>query len=44
VLRDLTPDARAAKLNDPAFMQGLSPDEQQTLRDLNQLRNPLPQQ
>jgi Protein of unknown function (DUF3106) len=44
VLRDLTPDARAAKLNDPAFMQGLSPDEQQTLRDLNQLRNPLPPQ
>lgn len=44
VLRDLSPEARAAKLNDPNFMQGLSPDEQQTLRDLNQLRSPLPPQ
>jgi Protein of unknown function (DUF3106) len=42
VLRDLPPAQRDAKLNDPNFMQGLSPDEQQTLRDLNQLRNPLP--
>ena len=44
VLRDLTPGCASAKLNDPNFMQGLSPDEQQTLRDLNQLRNPLPPQ
>jgi Protein of unknown function (DUF3106) len=44
VLRDLSPEARAAKLNDSNFMQGLSPDEQQTLRDLNQLRSPLPPQ
>jgi Protein of unknown function (DUF3106) len=44
VLRDLPPEERSAKLNDPKFMQGLSPDEQQTLRDLNQLRNPLPTQ
>ncbi len=43
-LRSLSPESREAKLNDPNFMQGLSPDEQQTLRDLNQLRNPLPQQ
>jgi hypothetical protein len=42
VLRDLPPAEREAKLNDQNFMQGLSPDEQQTLRDLNQLRNPLP--
>ena len=44
VLRDLSPAERDAKLKDPNFMQGLSPDEQQTLRDLNQLRNPLPAQ
>lgn len=44
VLRDLPANDRSAKLNDAAFMQGLSPDEQQTLRDLNQLRNPLPPQ
>ena len=34
---------RQAALNDPKFTQGLSPDEQSMLRDLNSLRNPPPQ-
>jgi len=38
-LRDMTPEEREKALNDPKFMQGLSPDEQSTLRDLNSLTN-----
>jgi Protein of unknown function (DUF3106) len=40
VLQGMTPSEREAALNDPRFMQGLSPDEQSLLRDLNSLRNP----
>jgi len=39
-LRDMSPATQDAALNDPKFMQGLSPDEQSMLRDLNSLRNP----
>ena len=35
VLNNMPPAQREARLNDPEFMRGLSPDEQQTLRDLN---------
>ncbi|HEY4740970.1 MAG TPA: DUF3106 domain-containing protein [Candidatus Acidoferrales bacterium] len=42
VLNNMPPATREAKLNDPEFMRGLSPDEQQTLRDLNTFRNPPP--
>jgi hypothetical protein len=38
-LQSMTPAQREAALNDPQFMQGLSPDEQSMLRDLNSLRN-----
>lgn len=35
-----TPEAgREAKLNDPAFLDGLSPEERRLLRELNQLRS-----
>jgi hypothetical protein len=44
VLNSMPPAQREAKLNDPEFMRGLSPDEQQTLRDLNTFRNPPPSQ
>ena len=37
-LRDVNESERAAKLNDPAFLQGLSPDEQAMLRELSKLR------
>ncbi len=37
-LRNLSDAERAAKLNDPAFVNGLSPDEQVMLRDLSNLR------
>ncbi len=43
VLNNMPPAQRDAKLNDPEFMRGLSPEEQQTLRDLNTFRNPPPQ-
>jgi hypothetical protein len=36
----MNPDQRAAALNDPRFMQGLSPDEQSVLRGLDSVRNP----
>ena len=39
-LRGMSGADREAQLNDPKFMQGLSPQEQQTLRDLDHLRNP----
>jgi hypothetical protein len=37
-LRNLSDPDREARLNDPAFTQGLSPDEQHMLRDLAHLR------
>lgn len=40
MLRNMSPATQQAALNDPRFMQGLSPDEQAMLRDLNSLRNP----
>ncbi len=40
MLRNMSPATQQAALNDPRFMQGLSPDEQSMLRDLNSLRNP----
>jgi hypothetical protein len=43
ILQTLGPSAQQAALADPKFMQGLSPDEQSMLRDLNSFRNP-PQQ
>lgn len=41
-LQQMNPDQRAAALNDPRFMQGLSPDEQSVLRGLDSVRNPNP--
>lgn len=43
MLGAMSPATQEAALNDPKFMQGLSPDEQSMLRDLNSLRNPPPQ-
>ena len=40
MLRNMSPATQQAALNDPKFTQGLSPDEQSMLRDLNSLRNP----
>ncbi len=40
MLSKMGPETQQAALNDPRFMQGLSPDEQSMLRDLNSLRNP----
>ncbi|HXW61415.1 MAG TPA: DUF3106 domain-containing protein [Candidatus Acidoferrales bacterium] len=40
MLRNMSPATQQAALNDPRFVQGLSPDEQSMLRDLNSLRNP----
>jgi len=37
-LRDLSDSDRAAKLDDESFVNGLSPDERQVLRDLSNLR------
>jgi len=42
MLRNMSPATQQAALNDPRFMQGLNPDEQSMLRDLNSLRNPAP--
>jgi hypothetical protein len=36
-LQELDESGRAAKLNDPSFLNGLSPDEQQMLRGLSSL-------
>jgi len=41
-LQQMNPDQRAAALNDPRFMQGLSPDEQSVLRGLDSVRSPAP--
>src|SRR5580658_5136251 len=43
MLRNMSPATQEAALHDPKFVQGLSPDEQSMLRDLNSLRNPPPQ-
>jgi hypothetical protein len=40
ILQTMGPAAEQAALADPKFMQGLSPDEQSMLRDLNSFRNP----
>jgi len=37
-LQNLNDTERAARLNDPAFMKGLNPDEQKLLRDMSDLR------
>ena len=42
-LQGMTPAQRDAALNDARFMQGLTPDEQGVLRNLNSLRGPRPQ-
>lgn len=39
ILSKMSPSTQQAALNDPKFMQGLSPDEQDMLRNLNSLRN-----
>ena len=44
ILQTMGPSAQQAALADPKFMEGLSPDEQSMLRDLNSFRNPSPQQ
>ncbi len=40
ILSHMSPETQQAALNDPKFMQDLSPDEQNMLRNLNSLRNP----
>ena len=40
MLGKMSPSTQQAALNDPKFLQGLSPDEQSMLRELNSLRNP----
>jgi hypothetical protein len=40
ILQTMGPGAQQAALTDPKFMQGLSPDEQSMLRQLNSFRNP----
>lgn len=40
ILGTMSPATQQAALNDPKFVQNLSPDEQTMLRDLNSLRNP----
>jgi hypothetical protein len=40
MLRNMSPATQEAALNDQRFMQGLNPDEQSMLRELNSLRNP----
>lgn len=40
ILSKMSPATQQAALNDPKFMEGLSPDEQEMLRSLNSLRNP----
>ena len=39
MLRKMSPATQQQALNDPRFVQGLSPDEQSMLRELNSLRN-----
>lgn len=40
ILSRMSPSTQQAALNDPKFMDGLSPDEQDILRNLNSLRDP----
>jgi len=40
ILQTMGSVAQQAALADPKFTQGLSPDEQSMLRDLNSFRNP----
>ncbi len=42
MLRNMSPATQQAALNDPKFLEGLNPDEQSMLRELNSLRNPSP--
>ncbi len=42
VLHDLNPAERTQKLQDPQFLQGLAPNEQDLLRNMNSLENPAP--
>jgi Protein of unknown function (DUF3106) len=42
MLRKMSPATQQDALDDPKFMEGLSPDEQTMLRNLNSLRNPNP--
>jgi Protein of unknown function (DUF3106) len=42
-LQGMTAEEQQAALNDPRFMQGLSPEEQATVRDLNSLGAPPPE-
>jgi Protein of unknown function (DUF3106) len=44
MLGNMSPSTQQAALNDPKFVQGLSPDERAMLRELNSLRNPAPVQ
>jgi hypothetical protein len=44
MLRNMSPATQQTALNDPKFVEGLSPDEQSMLRELNSLRNPSPTQ
>jgi Protein of unknown function (DUF3106) len=43
-LQLMTPEEQQAALHDPRFMQGLSPDEQSMVRDLNSMGAPPPPQ
>jgi hypothetical protein len=43
ILQSMGPPAQEAALADPKFMQGLNPEEQSMLRDLNSFRNPTEQ-
>jgi hypothetical protein len=40
MLGKMSPATQESALNDPKFLEGLSPDEQSMLRDLNSLRSP----
>jgi hypothetical protein len=42
LLHDMNPAERAQKLQDPQFLQGLAPHEQDMLRNMNSLENPAP--
>lgn len=42
ILSKMSPSTQKTVLNDPKFMAGLSPDEQNMLRNLNSLRTPEP--
>lgn len=42
VLGHMSPETQQAALNDPKFMEDLSPDEQDVVRNLNSLRNAEP--